>query len=111
MVDEQKATMADAENLEKGNRATWDERRKLCVAKLGPQLAPNMTLQDFPGLLLEQGATTRDDRFVELHIWGPMTIRSVQSVRVERRRNRPLKAQIGDLRNQLKKYSISVVEA
>jgi hypothetical protein len=105
-VYEQKAAMADALNLERGHRATWDERHKLCIAKLGPRLDPNAVPGDFARLLLTQGATARDDRFVELHIWGPITVRSVQSARVRRWRNRPLKAQLGDAQRLLERYNI-----
>ncbi len=106
----QKSAMADAENLERGHRATWDERHKLCVAKLGPQMDANLAPGDFATLLLQQGRTTEDDRFVELHIWGPVTVRSVQSVRVRRLRNRPLQAQLRDTQRLLTRYNI-VLEA
>ncbi len=46
-VYEQKTTMADAENLEKGHRAVWDEREKLCVAKLAPKLNAGLNQADF----------------------------------------------------------------
>jgi hypothetical protein len=40
-----------------------------------------MTLpSQYPGLLLHQGLTSKEDSFVEVHIWGPMTIRTVEQV-------------------------------
>lgn len=63
-----------------GHRASWAERSKLCVAKLASRIHAAMTPADFPGLLLEQGATPEDDRFVEVHIWGPLSIRSFERV-------------------------------
>jgi hypothetical protein len=105
-VYEQKAAMADAENLERGHRATWDERHKLCIAKLGSGLDAKLAPGDFAKLLLQQGRTTKDDRFVELHIWGPITIRSVQSVRVRQRHNRPRKVQLRDVQRLLATYNI-----
>ena len=86
-VYEQKAAMADAENLGKRTpRRTWDQRHKLCVAKLGPELNSSHVPGDFARLSAEaRGYDAEDDCFVELHIWGPISIRSVQIVRVWRR--------------------------
>jgi hypothetical protein len=61
-----------------GHRATWEERSRLCVAKLSRAILMETTAADFPGLLLCQGATAEDDRFVEVHIWGPLTARSFE---------------------------------
>lgn len=105
-VYEQKASMADAENLEQGHRATWSERQRLCVAKLAPKLHAGLAAKSFPGILLEQGKTTQDDHFVEVHVWGPLTIRSVDRIRVLRRGNRPRKVVLKDLQSELNKYKI-----
>jgi len=107
-VDEKNATMAEAENLERGHRAVWEDRQKLCVAKLAPRLHSGLTTVDFPSLVLQQGKTTRDDRFVELHVWGSLTIRSVHRVRIHRQRNRPLKAMIRDVQRLLKHYDVDM---
>jgi hypothetical protein len=107
-VYEQTTTMAQAEHLPRGYRAVWEEREKLCVAKLAPRLHSGLKAADFSVLLLEQGATSRDDRIVELHIWGSLTIRSVQHVRILRERSRPLKAAIKDLQRLLKQYNVDV---
>jgi hypothetical protein len=107
-VYEQKATMADAEDLEKGHRAVWEDRHKLCVVKLLPRLQPGLPAANFPRLLLEQGRTTSDDRFVELHIWGSITIRAVKHVMIARRRNRPLKAMVRDVERLLNQYNVTV---
>jgi hypothetical protein len=64
----------------KGFRATWDDRGKLCLAKLGGAIQPSMTSADFAGLILRPGATTADDDFVEVHVWGPITIRAIEKV-------------------------------
>lgn len=61
-----------------GHRATWSERSKLCVAKLAAQIDGTAKPSDFPGLLLRQGATPEEDRFVEVHVWGALTIRAVE---------------------------------
>lgn len=107
-VYEQKATMASAENLEPGHQAVWEECEKLCIAKLAPRLHSALKSEDFPQLVLEPGPTTRDDKFIETHIWGSLTIRSVTRVRIHRERNRPLKAAIADLKRLLNQYNMDL---
>ena len=63
-----------------GRRATWDQRSRLCVAKLAEAIHAGTTPSDFPDLLLHQGATSEDDRFVEVHIWGSLTARTCERV-------------------------------
>ena len=104
----QRATMADAESLEKGHRAVWADREKLAIAKLAAKLLPTLTPDTYPGIVLEQGKTTEDDRFIEVHIWGSLTIRAVESVTISRRGNRPLKALIKDLDRLCKKHGVPV---
>jgi len=109
-VYDRQVTMAGAETLEKGHRATWDDRHMLCMAKLGPELKKSMQPQEFPGLLIKQGETTMDDRFVELHIWGSLTIRSIKVARVRRQENRPPKVLIKDLRRAVARYNVELLE-
>ena len=61
-----------------GRRATWDQRARLCVAKLASAIHAGTAPSDFPGLLLRQGAISEDDRFVEVHIWGSLTARTCE---------------------------------
>ena len=105
---ERQATMADAENLERGYRAVWQDRQKLCVAKLAPGLHPGMTAGHFSTLVLEQGMSTREDRCLGLYVWGSLTIRSVERVRIRRQRTRPLKAAIRDIERLLLQYNVKV---
>lgn len=66
--------------LPKGYRATWDERSKLCVAKLFPKIDSATRSDKYSGLLLKQGVTSEGDEFVEVHIWGPMTVLTMEQV-------------------------------
>jgi hypothetical protein len=45
-----------------------------------PESPPNQ--EEIAGILIDQGATTADDRFIELHIFGPMTVSTIEKVRV-----------------------------
>jgi len=53
------------------------------VAKKASELQPNTDPAEFPTLLLQQGATSEDDDFIEVHIWGPMTRRTFERVVLE----------------------------
>jgi hypothetical protein len=66
--------------LEPGYRAPWADRAKLCITKLGARLQPCTSDEDFPALLLRTGATTADDDFVEAHVFGPISILTVEKV-------------------------------
>lgn len=68
-----------------GFRATWEERAKLCVAKVAERLEPSTAETDFPTLLLRQGATSAEDEFVEVHIWGPLSVHCIDAVLVAKR--------------------------
>jgi len=109
-VYKQKTSMADAEKLENGFRAVWEDRHKLCIAKLAPRLHRHLGRADFAGLLLEQGATTMDDKFVEAHVWGPLTVRSIECVIIRRRGRQPRRTPIKDVRLVLASYNITVIE-
>lgn len=65
-----------------GHRATWADRAILCVAKLASWLTSSTETADFAKLLLRQGETPEDDQFVEVHIYGSMSVRTVQRVLV-----------------------------
>jgi hypothetical protein len=66
--------------LPPGYRALWQDRGRLAVAKLADALRPGMTQADFPELLLRDGAQAEDDEFIEAHIYGSISIRSVAAV-------------------------------
>lgn len=68
--------------IPKGYRAAWDNRAKLCVAKLSGKIDAATASDKYSSLLLTQGATLEDDEFVEVHIWGPMTVLTIEQVKV-----------------------------
>lgn len=68
-----------ADTLPLGFRATWDDRALLCVAKLHGRLF-DASIEDYARILLDEGSTAEEDQFVEVHIYGPMTIRTVKKV-------------------------------
>ncbi len=71
-------------SLKPGFRASWRERQKLCVAKLASSLTPEMTDSDLAGSILHEGPSSEEDRFVEVHIWGSMSARTLERVILRR---------------------------
>lgn len=71
-------------NLPVGFRATWDDRARLCVAKVAKLIEAGATPETHDSLLLKQGQTSASDEFVEVHIWGPMTARTFERVAFRR---------------------------
>lgn len=63
-----------------GARSTWEERSKLCTAKNAGDLRSGMPDSEFASVLLRQKTATEESRFVEVHIYGPMSVRSVEKV-------------------------------
>lgn len=64
-----------------GHRASWANRSKLAAARLADQITASTRHDEFPSILMRQGATTAADRFIEAHIWGPITVRTIESVK------------------------------
>lgn len=103
--------MVDASDLPPGYRATWYEREKLCVAKLAAKLHSSTKPDEYSSILLRQGKTSDDDEFVEVHIWGPMTIRTIQEVFFFTGRKHKLSSIINKAnKERLKKWGIDVKE-
>lgn len=67
-----------------GHRSTWDNRIKLCVAKLASRLTQSCQSNQFSEILLNAGTKAIDDEFVEIQVLGEMTIRTFESVRIRR---------------------------
>jgi hypothetical protein len=90
-------------DLPAGYRAVWDERAMLCIAKLAEKLQVDTPSTQFPTLLMRNGATSAEDWFVEVHIWGPMTRRTLQKVRLMAPpgKGRPYRARLKALRDRL----------
>ncbi|HZT59098.1 MAG TPA: hypothetical protein VFA21_10770 [Pyrinomonadaceae bacterium] len=89
--------------LPRGYRATWGERGKLCVAKLAGGIDGATTPDAYSGLLLRQGPRPEEDDFVEVHVWGPMTIRTVERVSF----NKPTSRTAREITNRANKQRLA----
>lgn len=102
--------IAEADSLPKGYRATWNDRSKLAAIKVADEINENTQPDEYPDLLLREGATSADDKFVEVHIFGPMTVRTLRRVIVKRPNRRPGRVILRALIERLKKVGVSVEE-
>jgi len=93
--------ISEATDLPKGYRAVWSERVKLAVAKLSEKIQSTTRADSYSGLLLEQGATSEDDQFIEVHIWGQMTARTFEHVIVEQPQQQMSSVTLNALREKL----------
>ena len=99
-------TVSQAHRLPPGHRAAWAERSKLCVAKLAAMISDKTTPAEFPKLLLRDGRTTEDDEFVEVHVGGPMTPRTLERVIVMKGNKRRRQAIARALEAKLNKLGV-----
>jgi len=99
-------TLTQAEDLPQGYRAPWKDRGKLCVAKLAQKIDQGTPTDELPGILLRQGSTPEDDEFVEVHVGGPMTVRTLERVIVSKRMLRTGAGKL--LRSKLVEFDVGV---
>lgn len=63
-----------------GWRATWEERGKLGIAKLAKRITKDTQSAKFARILLSRGATSLNDKFIEVHIFGTMTVSTFEKI-------------------------------
>jgi len=100
--------MRKAHELKKGYRATWPGRGKLCVAKLYGMIDAGTSVSQYSRILLSQGVTTADDKFVEVHIWGPLTMRTFDQVTLTRGSKAYKRVMLKALREMFDNAKVSV---
>jgi hypothetical protein len=87
-----------------GHRAIWEERQKLAVVKIMDQKLPEH--DRYAEWLLRPGKNESRDIFIEIHMWGPMTIRSFKKLVVQRWRLEPSAAEIQVVRDKTREYNV-----
>lgn len=90
-----------------GHRATWAQRGRLAVAKLAAALTTSTGSADLPATLKTNGATPDDDSFVEAHVYGSISMRTVEQVSILRSARAAVR--LGALKEKLKKLDVSLV--
>ncbi len=81
----------DAPELPRGYRAAWNDRHRISAAKLANRLKSDTTAAEFPKVLLKPGAPATDE-FVEVHIFGSLTLRMFARVIVRLKGRQPKKS-------------------
>lgn len=103
-----KISMFQANNLPTGYRATWDDRGKLSATKIASEISANTDSKDFSDILLLQGKTTAEDKFVEVHVWGPMSLLTIERVIVKKPTKRADRVFLKALQEKSKKSGVLV---
>lgn len=91
-----------------GSRASWADRGKLAIAKLGASITATTIDTEFPRILLTPRLKSDDDEFIEAHIFGPLTIRSFSKVTLPKTSQRLSTSGLKGLTQKLTKLSIAV---
>ncbi len=68
--------------LAPGYWTVWNERRKHACAKLGGELTNSTKTAEFSRILLKPGPTALDHEFIEVNIYGPMTVNTFGKARI-----------------------------
>ncbi len=101
----QQNKVSDPNDVPAGYRARWKDRSLLCAAKLAGRLKPETDEKMFSELLLKQGTSKEEDEFVEVHVGGPISARSLVKAVVTKSINRSL---LERLRIQLDRFGVKV---
>lgn len=99
----------------KGFRATWNDRIKLCVAKIASKIIRSTIVDEYPQLLIKEATDPMDDDYVEVHIFGPLTVRTIEEVtfkaiptKISKKESKIRLAQIEGIKEKLRKYGVKV---
>jgi hypothetical protein len=99
------------ERIPCGYRATWEERARLAVAKLAYCLEPGHDAEKFAAILLTRGATNADDKFIEVHVLGNMTVRTMERIVLNRRPSNVKRAVLKALKHNLHRYNVAWLDS
>jgi hypothetical protein len=72
--------LVPGDDIPQGFRVLWEDRHKLAVAKLADQIKKATRKDGFPRLLLYSDGDRRNDRFLEVHLYGAFDRQSIESV-------------------------------
>ena len=86
LLEENSYDFVEHQNLKKGRippgyRSVWQERHKLAVAKLAARLSSTTIEEEYPYLVLPASKGRSSDEFIEVHIFGPLDMSAIESVR------------------------------
>jgi len=88
-----------------GCRATWENRDRLAVAKLGGLITSATKYEHFPAVLMDFDGKRNGD-FIEVHIYGPIHRRAVEKVVAQAKTRRADVCIINSLRRKLRDVNV-----
>ncbi len=108
----EKIDIGITKDLPGGYRAAWEKRGKLAVAKLAGRITRKTSQRDFPNLLLKNGTGTGDDDFIEVHIYGPISVRTMErvTIKAKKKKRRGYAVRVKALREKLANYGVACQE-
>jgi hypothetical protein len=89
-----------------GYRALWRSRHLLAVAKLAKHITAATSPKEFVALLLTSAADPALDDFLEVHVWGVLTIRSLSKVTVRNWVLKPSDLQLKEIEEKLAQFQV-----
>lgn len=95
-------------NVPKGYRAIWSERARLAVAKLYDRIDSTTTPDKYSQVLLKPGATSEGDEFIEVHIYGSMTVLTMERVNIIVPQTSKRATIIRAIKSKLAKHNVQV---
>jgi len=100
--------VSEIDNLPKGYRAVWSERGKLAAVKAAGNIDKDTETNKYQEILLYNAPNSKDDRFVEVHVNGSITARTMEHVTVTDPIRRQEKIFLKSLEIKLKKYNVTL---
>ncbi len=97
-------------DLAKGHRADWDHVGWLCVAKAGSKVEAHTEASQFPSFIMKGGDGSGNDEFIEAHIYGNLSINTLERVKIARATGRKAKKDRKVLEARLKKHGVELEE-
>jgi hypothetical protein len=85
-----------------GYRATWPMRAKLAAAKAEPSLDRQTTHEEFSRILLD------GDRFVEVHIYGPLNRHSFDRLLIPKPSGKADRAMVAGVKDVIRKDGLGI---
>jgi len=107
-MDRHEIKVSRKPDVPKGFKATWIDRHKLCVAKLASRIDSATTPNQYSGLLLKEGASSESDEFIEVHIFGPISVLTMAKVTVTISKPGPRATILKALKSKLAKHGVLV---
>jgi hypothetical protein len=93
-----------------GYRTVWEDRAKLCIAKLSGKINSDIDPGDYPKLLLTSDKDRTKDEFVEIHIYGKISRYTLERVIIQKSSRPPDEDIINKLKEKLSEIGVKVEE-